>query len=764
MGTAHGRIRIEYEGDGFEQAVQGFRNIRDEAAETDSSIVGVTKTLGGFILQMTKAVAVMPGMVAGLGAVISTVGAAGIALGAFGLAVKNQFSQISDSSKAADDLAKAEIDAANKSQVAAKLTASGHALAEKATKAAESAQLKLIQSQTAYQNQVKGMPAATAATALEFSRLKLSFEAWSNSLAPETMPIFTRGLLLIRQNLPALTPMVKVVAQVLSDFMTQLEEGASSGGLYRFSDRVAAIASTTLPNLINTVKNIAVGIAGLFGGLNKNGTDLSATLERVTGRFAEWGQSLPNDPGFARFMDQMNQGGGQMMSILGDLILIVQNLIIAFGPFAGATLIIVQAMAQFVQAIPVPVLRVLIGLIIAANVALKVYAATQAIVTAATKAWAIAQRLLNSAFLANPITLIIVGIIALVAAIVILWKRSETFRNIVIGVWNAVKNAVVGAVKFVVNFVRNNWRLLIAIILGPLGIVIGLVTKYWDQIKNAISSAVNFVINFVRNNWRTIITILGGPLGLAVALVTKYWTQISNFISKVTGAIVRVVTGFVNRVLSDIRKVVGIVSTIIGIFNQFNQAIGSRLRSALSTIAQFPGRVIGFFRNAGSWLWNAGKNIIQGLINGIVSMFNRLRDTLGSVTRVIPSWKGPPSVDRKLLTDNGRLIMQSLIRGFEDQLPKVQAALSMVTNHMISTTGAAMSPAIQYLPNGLAYTPQGQTVNNTTHNGNMEELLAGLVIALRQAGVGQVVLDGRVISDTVGRIQGRITSHQRRTR
>ncbi|WP_131723807.1 hypothetical protein, partial [Mycobacteroides abscessus] len=52
-------------------------------------------------------------------------------------------------------------------------------------------------------------------------------------------------------------------------------------------------------------------------------------------------------------------------------------------------------------------------------------------ITVATKAWAAVQALLNIALTANPIGLITAAIAGLVAGIVVLYNRNETFRKIV---------------------------------------------------------------------------------------------------------------------------------------------------------------------------------------------------------------------------------------------------------------------------------------------------------------------------------------------
>jgi hypothetical protein len=52
-------------------------------------------------------------------------------------------------------------------------------------------------------------------------------------------------------------------------------------------------------------------------------------------------------------------------------------------------------------------------------------------VSVATKAWAAAQWLLNAAMAANPLGLVIAGLVALAAGLIYAYKHSETFRNIV---------------------------------------------------------------------------------------------------------------------------------------------------------------------------------------------------------------------------------------------------------------------------------------------------------------------------------------------
>src|SRR4029079_6524681 len=66
---------------------------------------------------------------------------------------------------------------------------------------------------------------------------------------------------------------------------------------------------------------------------------------------------------------------------------------------------------------------IVVGLLAAAGMVMN---GVMAVVRTATLAWTAVQWALNSAFLANPLTWIVIIIVALVAAIVIAYKKSQT--------------------------------------------------------------------------------------------------------------------------------------------------------------------------------------------------------------------------------------------------------------------------------------------------------------------------------------------------
>ena len=83
--------------------------------------------------------------------------------------------------------------------------------------------------------------------------------------------------------------------------------------------------------------------------------------------------------------------------------------------------------------------------IVVANVAIKAW-------TIATQVATAAQTAFNFVMSANPIALVILGIVAFVAALVVLYKRFEVVRTVVDTVFNAIKVGVTTSLDFLTNY------------------------------------------------------------------------------------------------------------------------------------------------------------------------------------------------------------------------------------------------------------------------------------------------------------------------
>jgi hypothetical protein len=110
--------------------------------------------------------------------------------------------------------------------------------------------------------------------------------------------------------------------------------------------------------------------------------------------------------------------------------------------------------------------------------------------TAATTAWSAVttvatgvQWLYNAALSANPMTLVVIGIIALIAVIVLIATKTTWFQQI----WHASWHAITGAASATWSWIKRNWPLILGILTGPIGLAVLYVTRHWNSIVTFMS-------------------------------------------------------------------------------------------------------------------------------------------------------------------------------------------------------------------------------------------------------------------------------------
>lgn len=171
---------------------------------------------------------------------------------------------------------------------------------------------------------------------------------------------------------------------------------------------------------------------------------------------------------------------------------------------------------------------------IKAKLASVAHTVAQTAAAAAAKAVAAAQWLLNAAMSANPIGLVVIAIVALIAIFVLAWKNSATFRAVVTGALNGIL-AVASAVAKWFTGKFAPW-----------------ISGVFQTVTNAISGA----LGWVRKNWPLILAILTGPIGLAVLAISKNWDSIVGTIKGLPKRIASAASGMWDGITSAFRSAI----------------------------------------------------------------------------------------------------------------------------------------------------------------------------------------------------------------
>lgn len=126
----------------------------------------------------------------------------------------------------------------------------------------------------------------------------------------------------------------------------------------------------------------------------------------------------------------------------------------------------------------------------------------------------------------------------------------------------------------------------------------------------------------------------------------------------------------------------------------WNGVISAGVKAA-TWLAALPGRILGWFSGAASWLYNAGISIIEGLWNGIVSMGSWIASQISSLIQsVIP---GPVlkilgiNSPSKVFHEIGLGVTEGLVNGLVKGSPDAAVASSNMAKKVIGAGAMAIS-------------------------------------------------------------------------
>ncbi len=211
---------------------------------------------------------------------------------------------------------------------------------------------------------------------------------------------------------------------------------------------------------------------------------------------------------------------------------------------------------------------------------------------------------MNTAFLASPITWVIVGIVALVAAFVVLWNKSEAFRNFWKGLFEQVKSAVMQAWSSIQPALQNLggklkelWQAVQPIIqiLEKVGAVVLVVlgSTFAGAIQGALSAltplidAFSSFVSFVTNVVNAVVALFKGDFSGAMDFASAAVGDFKNFIENGFNAILSFIGGFAS----------GFLDAIGGAFSAIGIDASETITKMKDTVKNGLEAVKGFFGN-----------------------------------------------------------------------------------------------------------------------------------------------------------------------
>jgi len=270
----------------------------------------------------------------------------------------------------------------------------------------------------------------------------------------------------------------------------------------------------------------------------------------------------------------------------------------------------------------------------------------------------------TAALLANPVTWVVIGIVALIAAIVLLYNKCEWFRNLVNNILNFFREKLGAAFETA------------KAIFSGIGNVIG-------SVMGAARDTVAEKLDNMRNAYESHGGGIRGAAAAAIEGVKGIYTAGFSFLDNLTGGRL---TAIKDKFVSGVTN---IASGVRERFEAVKTAFSNGITAVKNTVT-----------GAVSWFFESGKKVISTFANGIKSAFTGAVDAVkGGLQRIrnmLPfsdAKEGPLST----LTLSGQRTMTTYAGGLEKAsnapAQAIEKGLGMANNVLEKTTlNAAVEP------------------------------------------------------------------------
>lgn len=386
-------------------------------------------------------------------------------------------------------------------------------------------------------------------------------------------------------------PIFKALGEVMGVPVSQVKKLASEGKV------TADVYNKAIDSIASHTKGAMEGQSQTFNGMMST---LEDNLSVLWGYLAQdWFEGIKGSlssflPKFEEFVKLVGTDGlsgavsktipelsplVEMLSNLGNIMhTVVIPALFKFGLWCSQHINIIAALV-----ITLGTLNLVIkGVLAAERIILFIQSFKKAIIAIKefeilTKLATAAQWLFNAALSANPIGLVIIGLVALIAGLVYLWNTSEGFRNFWINAWESIKNTCSIAIDEISKFFTDT------------------IPSAFDNLINSAKATKDFFVNgfeYIKNS----IAQFGSEL---VTRFKNWCDEVWIFFTQTIPSWIQSIANWFSELPHHIGFALGFVVTKlimwgVDMFNYITTNVPIWIDNITNWFAQLPGRI---------WTW-----------------------------------------------------------------------------------------------------------------------------------------------------------------
>ncbi|WP_096911107.1 MULTISPECIES: phage tail tape measure protein [Acinetobacter] len=276
-------------------------------------------------------------------------------------------------------------------------------------------------------------------------------------------------------------------------------------------------------------------------------------------------------------------------------------------------------------------------------------------------------------------------------------KITSTVSNTAVSVWDGVKNAFNTGISFIKGIIQSIDQTfadnpILNVLMPFIGIprmiianwssISAFFTTFWNTVASIFNTYLATVTNFIMAGFDTAKNYLIGVWTEITAFFSNIWTEISTvfnasvtWVSNIISTGFNVVSGYVSSIWNTIKSVISVAwQAICALFTAISPL--PYITSAFNSVFDWLG---GLYNR----MMSLGSNIIQGLIDGIKSGFEKLKSLWATINGWMPDFMRKtmdihsPS---RVMAGLGGHIMSGLHGGIEKAFPNLKAKFADVVS------------------------------------------------------------------------------------
>lgn len=392
------------------------------------------------------------------------------------------------------------------------------------------------------------------------------------------------------------------------------------------------------------------------------------------------------------------------------------------------------------------------GFLASNHTALLLFAAGIGAVALGLSVAAIASWKFNESLLADPLTWIVVGIVALVVAIVELilhWKQvaawlSGVWHSVIHGVgeaWHWLENETLSVWRSIEGGIKSAWHGVASFFSSAWHAVADPIVGAWRWVSRVTSQVWGAISGFFRK-WWPLLLVLFLPF---VALIVAIWNHFHKSIESTAKAVWGAITSFLKGAWDDIKSIAkGTWSLIKDYIVSPVEDVWHALQSLWRTVSHWlEGQWRGIERIASSLWGSIKRNMIQPLTDAwhsITRLMGQVKDAISN--KLHEAWNAVKSVGSWFL-GIGKAIVEGIVRGVESAAGSLFSSLKNLASNALSDAKSFLginSPSRvfaeeigHWIPHGIA-----DGVRNSAH------VVKDAVNSATGAALGRVSVGGQL--------------------